>query len=487
MLAAIPILLAVMLASPATSRASTARRAGIARSVRARADTGETASVTGTVYDSVTDSPLAGAEVQLVDVDNRTREYTVRADSLGRFRIPAMLPGHYAAGFFHPSTDALGIEPPLKSAIIHAGSDNVLDLVIPGPTRIKSVVCGEHPAADSSGAIAGVVRDAASGLPIANAKVVVTWREIVIDKRGLVSQQRRIPAQTGDDGAYRICGLPGADTVVGSAELASRRSGLVEIGIPIAGIVRRDFALGDSSSAVPVHADASANASAEVQRATTILRGSAALSGLVHGADGKPMQGATIMVWGTGLETKSRADGHFTLTGLPAGTFSVEARMLGYEPKRVAVDLSPQKPATVNLEFKDRVQQLSRVVVMGKPTRTASDIAGFLARTRSGMGHYITASDQVLKNAIELTDALRMTPGIQVAPGSGFGHVILMRGGCVPVVYVDGVQAQDGYETLDDIIPPQQVAGMEIYAGLGEAPIQYQSNGCGVLLVWTKR
>jgi outer membrane receptor for monomeric catechols len=124
---------------------------------------------------------------------------------------------------------------------------------------------------------------------------------------------------------------------------------------------------------------------------------------------------------------------------------------------------------------------------MGKPTRTANDIAGFLARTRNGMGHYITASDQVLKNAIELTDALRMTPGIRVAPGSGFGHVILMRGGCVPVVYVDGVQAQDGYETLDDIVPPQQVVGMEVYAGLGEAPIQYQSNGCGVLLVWTKR
>ena len=30
-------------------------------------------------------------------------------------------------------------------------------------------------------------------------------------------------------------------------------------------------------------------------------------------------------------------------------------------------------------------------------------------------------------------------------------------------------------------------AAREIYAGLGEAPMQYQSNGCGVLLVWTKR
>jgi carboxypeptidase family protein/TonB-dependent receptor-like protein len=236
-----------------------------------------------------------------------------------------------------------------------------------------------------------------------------------------------------------------------------------------------------------VRADSSSNASADVLRATTLLRGSAALSGLVHGADGKPLQGATIIVWGTGLETKSRSDGHFAITGLPAGTFSVEARMLGYEPRRVAVDLSPQTPATVNLEFKDRVQELSRVVVMGKPSHRSSDIEGFLQRSRNGMGHYITASDNALKNAIEATDALRMTPGVQVVPGSGFGHVILMRGGCVPVVYVDGMQMQDGYSTLDDIVPPRQVAGIETYVGLGEAPVQYQSNGCGVVLVWTKR
>jgi carboxypeptidase family protein/TonB-dependent receptor-like protein len=492
MFAAIPIFFAAMLSSPAIARAATASAAGrsraarIARPARQRADTGETASLAGTVYDSVTSTPLAEAEVQLVDVATPTRAYTVRSDSLGRFRIPAMVPGRYTAGFFHPTLDALGIEPPLRSAMIHAGA-NVLELVIPGPARIMAAVCGEQPAADSSGAIAGVVRDAVSGLPIGNAKVVVTWHEIVIDKRGLVSETRRVPVQTGEDGSYRICKLPGADTVLASAEIGARRSGVVEVGIPVGGITRRDFSLGDSSSAIAVRGDSSSRASADVQRATTLLRGSAALSGVVHGADGKPVQGATVMVWGTGLETKTRSDGRFALNGLPAGTFSVEARMLGYEPGRVAVDLSPQTPATVDFAFKDRVQQLSRVTIMGKPSRTASDIVGFLDRARNGMGHYITASDNMLKNAIDVTDALRATPGVQVVPGSGFGHVILMRGGCVPVVYVDGMQMQDGYSTLDDIVPPQQVAGMEIYAGLGEAPVQYQSNGCGVLLVWTKR
>ncbi|HEY8311452.1 MAG TPA: carboxypeptidase regulatory-like domain-containing protein [Gemmatimonadaceae bacterium] len=451
----------------------------------APADTGATATVRGTVFDSVTNTPLADAQVQLVDAIDRNRAYTVRADSLGHFRIDSVRPGRYAAGFFHPSLDALGIEPPLRAADVHQGSDNFLELVIPGPAQIMAAVCPAASARDSLGAIGGVVRSAESGLAVPGAKVVVSWYEIVIDHHGVRSQQRRVPVVTGENGDYRICGLPGADTVVGSAEAPGRKSGLVEVPIPINAIVRRDFSLGDSSTAVALAPDS--GASPDVQQKTTVLRGVASLSGLVRGPDGKPLSGAKVVVWGTGLEATTHVDGRFALSGLPAGTFTAEARALGFEPKHVAVDLSDQTPASVNITFREHVQQLSRVTILGKPSSSARMLDDFFRRTRNGMGHYITANDNRLKYAFAITDALRTTPGVQVVPSGSFGHVILMRGRCVPVIYVDGIQAQDGYETLDDLVPPQQVAGMEIYSGLGEAPPQYQSNGCGTILVWTKR
>jgi hypothetical protein len=470
--------------SPASHRATSASSTVSFKAMRA--DTGATGSLSGTVYDSVTNSPLAGAQVQLVNLDDKSKAYTVSADSLGRFHIDGMVPGRYAAGFFHPAIDALGIEAPLRSATVHAGADNFIALVIPGPMQIWSAVCGSHPTADSTGGVAGIVRDAATGFPIPNAKVVVTWREIVIDKRGLVSDERRAPAQTGDDGTYRLCGLPAADTVIGSAELGNRRSGLVEIPVPFHGVVRRDFSLGDSTTAVAFVPDP--HASEAVQRQTTVLHGSAALSGTVHGPDGKPLQGAKIDVAGTGLTATSSSEGRFSIAGLPAGTFTAEARAIGFEPKRIAVDLSDKTPASVEFKFNERVQELSRVTIMGKPRRTPNDINDFLRRARTGMGHYIMASDEVLKNALTTTEALRMTPGVQVEPSStGFGNVILMRGGCTPVVYVDGVQSYDGSSSLDDIVSPSQILGIETYAGLGEAPVQYQTNGCGVVLVWTKR
>jgi hypothetical protein len=455
--------------------------AGAQNTTRPPSDTGATASLTGTVYDSVAHAPLGAATVQIVDDADRTREYTVRADSLGRFRIDAMRPGQYVAGFFHPSLGALGIEPPLQAVTVRAGSDNTVQLFIPGSARIVAAICG--PAADTAaGAMAGVVRDAVSGLPVANAKVVVTWREIVIDRHGLSAGHRRVPAQTDDDGAYHACNLPGADTVLVSAEATGRKSGVIEVPIPVGGLLRRDFTLGDSSSAFAVVPESAA--SAAVRQRITVLHGNSLLTGTARMPDGSPASGAQILVWGSGLETKTRSDGHFTLDGLPAGTFSVEARMLGFEPRRRAVDLSPQAAASVSFEFGPRVQQLSRVVVVGKETRHSIYLEEFLKRKNTGLGHYVTASDNALKNAFELTDAVRMTPGVRVVPNGTFGHVILMRGGCVPAVYVDGIPFTDPSQTLDDT-PPEWVAGIEIYSGMG-VPVQYQSNGCGVVLVWTK-
>ncbi len=450
-----------------------------------RADTGATASVTGTVYDSVAHAPLAGADVQLVDLKDNSRAYTARADSLGRFRIDSVRPGDYAAGFFHAALDALGMEPPLTAARIHAGNDNVLVLVIPGPVAVMRALCPERPAGDSAGAVAGSVRGAESGVPVKGAKVIVSWLELFIDSRGIVTQQRRVPVETGENGEYRICGVPGADTLLASAEAPGRQSGVIEVAIAPRGMTRQDFTLGDSTSAVAVSPDSAA--SAAVARQTTVHRGSAALSGVVVGPDGRPMSGAKVVVWGTGLETTTRADGRFALGGLPAGTFSVEARAIGFEPRRMAVDLASAKPADVQIALRQRLQELSRVVVMGKPSARFNDIDDFIRRARSGLGHYLMGSSQALRSAYSVSDAMRMMPGVQIVPSGQFGNVILLRGRCVPSVFVDGNEVHGGYESLDDLVPPQQVAGIEVYTGLGEAPAQYNSNGCGVVLIWTKR
>lgn len=440
-----------------------------------RADSTSPVRVTGTVYDSVSRSPLAAATVQLLNAADQTRVFTAQTDSSGHFAL-TVPPGRYVAGFFHPAVDALGIEAPLVAVDIPAAPSYEIQLSTPSPTRLTQAVCGIRPAPDSSGAMGGIVRDADTGDPLPGAKVVVSWLEITIGKGGVTQGQRRVPVTARADGTYTLCGLPD-DTVIVSAELGARHSGLVAVAIPAHGMVRRDFSIGDSASAVAVAADTGVRA--------TVLHGTSVLRGLVRRPDGKPLPNARVTLFGSGRTATTNGEGAFTLDSLPAGTFSVEARAIGFPPKYASVDLSRSHPATVAIRMDERATQLAAVTVIGKRSLRTEQMEDFLRRSRSGMGHYVTAAQ--LENRFAVTDALRMTPGLRVVP-AGFGDAVYGRGGCTPAVYLDGMQLPgDGNQTIDQYVQPADVLGIEIYTGLGAAPPQYQSNGCGVILVWTKR
>lgn len=451
--------------------------------------------VRGTVYDSLSRAPLSLAEVQLVDPAHASHVYNAISDSTGAFTFPAVPPGRYVAGFFHPVLDALGIEPPLFAVQVAPGHPAVITLAMPGPQAVMAAVCGARAPGDSTGMLTGIVRDADTGAPIAGGRVVVTWQEIVIGKGGLQQVQRRIPVETRDDGGYAICGLPD-DRLLASADSGSRQSGVVEVDVPTAGIARRDFSVASPTAAVATRVDSTPGAPG-----ATVLRGTARLVGTVRRPDGKPMSGARVTVWGSGLFATTGADGRFSLAGLPAGTFSAQARAIGYTPVTTSVDLASNQTASTTITLAEpAATTLAPVTVYGKPSAALRGMTDFLQRKREGFGHFLTAAD--LQNRFAVTDALRMVPGLQVRP-TGTGEAVFGRGGCTPAVYVDGMQLPTEPATLqsggalspspgnppdiDAYVQPTQIMGIEVYTGLGFTPPQYQSNGCGVILIWSKR
>ena len=70
-----------------------------------------------------------------------------------------------------------------------------------------------------------------------------------------------------------------------------------------------------------------------------LLRGSGRVRGHVTGATGRPISGAHVTVWGTGIEMVTHEDGAFTLGNLPGGTHTLEARAVGFAPARQPMDI----------------------------------------------------------------------------------------------------------------------------------------------------
>jgi hypothetical protein len=197
------------------------------------------------------------------------------------------------------------------------------------------------------------------------------------------------------------------------------------------------------------------------------------------------------MVWGSDITASTRDDGTFMLSGLPAGTQALEARYVGYAPKRVAVDLASNATRAVTVTLDERADVLDQVTVYGKTTRRRGDINGFIQRRQTGVGRFYTRADIDKMHPFEFTDIMRRVPGIKLVPTSYFDYTILSSrgagsssGGCQPSIYIDGARLIDD-TALNGLLRPDAIAGMEVYAGPSEAPPQYSYGDCGSILIWT--
>lgn len=439
----------------------------------------------GIAWDSLSARPLAGAVVQIALEPNPGNARTAVADSLGRWQIDGVPPGAYLAGYFHRTLDELGLAAPTFRLLVQGGATAELHLGIPSPARLRAVLCGPAAADDSTGALIGVLRDAEGDSSVAGATVSISWRELVIERGSIRNELRRVPVTARGTGTFVACRVPADTPVELDASAPGLASGVIQVQAPAGQVMRRDLALGDSVFAT------SALRPGPGATAAPPARGTAQLRGTVLGPDGRPRPGAVASVAGTGREATTGAAGTFLLDSLPSGTHGLDVRAVGFAPVRLAVDLARLRPATVTARLSERVNALATVTVLGKRSRTTRFMEEFAERKRRASGGtFLGPVDLERRNAVQVTDIFRTTPGIRVYPGRGFGNVIRGRGNCTPTVFLDGLPLFEGADEIDQIVSPSQIMAVEVYQALGTAPAQYSSanaNGCGVVALWTRR
>lgn len=433
--------------------------------------------LSGMVYDSLQDAPVRGATVVIAGTTHQTR-----TDSTGmyRFDVDSLPEGVVTVGFLLPAMDSLGITPPVRQIGIHHGQSAVLDLGVPSMRTVLRVVCRDS-ASEGHGMMMGVVSDAQTDAPVAGALVVVMWSEMNIGTTSLSRLPKATHTTVNASGGYRLCGIPGGVQLRAQARLGTKQSGWIDITMPPGGVLQRNFLLGEKPKAV-------ATAPAAGQEAPKPL-GTAQLSGTVVGADGKPLEGAQVYLVGTAVGARADYRGAFHLTGLPAGTQTVEVRQLSYAPKRFTVDLSPVRESRLAAVLDTRATVLGEVKVEGK---AHVDIPGFEDRAKRGFGTFLTREDIEKQQSILLTDVFRTIPGLTVA-FDGSNYVVQSARsagtGCQVQWYLDGSPFDNSNNDIDQMLRPDDIEAIEVYKSASEVPVQFQGSNasCGTIVVWTKR
>lgn len=448
--------------------------AGLLASSIARAQV----TVTGTVTDSVSRRPLAGAMVQ-IEAQPSHGVKTTSSDSLGVYRVDSLAPGDYIIGFFHPALDSLGIDlTPKRFTVTKTTGEQQVNLAIPPAERIESQLCRTSTAQDSTGLLLGHLRDAETGMP-RQGTVTVLWMELTIGHGGVKRNRQQIPVKSNELGWFALCGLPTDADLQATAQAGSEESGVIEVHIPAGSFLMRDFLVSKADSEVAQVDDSSAVKG--VLPLPMLRRGSARVTGVVHNDKGRPIGNADVLVPGTGIDGRTGDSGTFSLGGLPSGTQTVEVRAIGFEPKRVAVDLSKEHLTTLDVLLDKPVQTLEAVKIYG---RGNGAMAEFQHRLKNGFGHILTPADIAKRNAFQVSDLLRSMPGVRVAPTRGFGNAILLRGGCLPTVYVNGMRMDDDAATeIDALATPSEVTAVEVYNTAGR-PAEFWGNNCGSVVLW---
>ena len=386
-------------------------------------------------------------------------------------------------GFIHPMLDSLGIAQPLREVVVAGRRVDGVVLSIPSPARLRSAICRQAAFSDSGGLIVGFVRGASDGAAIANVAVMGEWLEYALRKGGMNRHVQRLVATTGENGFYAMCNVPKEGVMTLRASRGADSTARLEIQTSSDGFARRDLYLGASHDG--------------------------RVSGVVlTTADGRAIAGARVGI-ADGPQTRTNERGEFTIGEVAAGTRVLEVRALGYYPERRPVDVVAGAPTI-------RIAMMTMKAVLDTIRVTAVAITrgmlGFEERARSGPGRYITSEQLERRRPNSAEQVFQNLPGLKIGGGTN-GRTLMMRSlfvgdfmkgdvetHCGPAIFIDGMRIPgEGYDSsmrqrpvlLDDIdswIPPDKIAGIEIYQA-GQVPAEFAESmsGCGAVVIWRKR
>src|SRR5256714_14032792 len=181
---------------------------------------------------------------------------------------------------------------------------------------------------------------------------------------------------------------------------------------------------------------------------------SGSISGTVRDSTtGAPVAEAVVTVVGTAFTAKTGADGRFAITGVPAGSYRVRVRMLGYTAAAASVTVQDGAQAVADVQLARSAIELNPVVAIGYANVRRSDLAGAVSSVSAEAFATKAAPTVTLSSGLQGKAA-----GVHVIDNSGMpgvGARVRIRGnGSInansePLYVIDGLPAEQGSNSTD--------------------------------------
>lgn len=223
--------------------------------------------------------------------------------------------------------------------------------------------------------------------------------------------------------------------------------------------------------------------------------------------------GAAVVTGRAGIAVLDRfvgiENGVAKILGVPDGSWKVSILAIGYAPESMTV-VTPvtDRLRTVNMH---RIPQPLRPVSVVS-SHDSSVINEIRKRMLVASGTLITADNPSVRNSTYATDALRIARGFtwrgptrvmtrgtsKMGAGSArceslptSDSIVPRRRGTVAkvvVVYLDGAKMPGGLESINRMVPKDDILAIEAYPDVLSAPFLWRTNdACAVIAYWTKR
>src|SRR5690349_13668016 len=224
---------------------------------------------------------------------------------------------------------------------------------------------------------------------------------------------------------------------------------------------------------------------------------------VTEGPAGRGIPEVQVTITGTRIGALTNANGDFTLTLVPTGARTLEARRIGYQPVDRTLNVSAGDNDVGAIALNVSAVNLSEVVVTGTGTATE----------KRAVGTSIATVDSALisrAEAVTIDQAMQgKIPGAQItrnsgSPGGG-GISVRLRGtnsfisGSDPLYIVDGVIVDNGSAQLADLgtrsnpqnrladLNPDDIEHIEVTRGAAAAALYGSRANNGVVQIFTKR